>query len=152
MNAMTLGFNCCFDVAVSFQVIEHMPDVHDFIKQIKQIVKPGGRIFISTPNVPRAKQPHHGNPFHQNEMDYYLFRELMSEEFSSFKILGVVYTSDNPVRSVIQKLPFYRWGVLLKRSSKIKKLANRALDLTSFRVTETNLGKSLDLLAICQNN
>lgn len=154
MNAVALGLQRVFDVAVSFQVIEHMVDVHDFVAQLKKIVKPGGTIFISTPNVLGAKpsRGNAGNRFHRNEMDYYEFRDLMMKKFSSCNIFGVSYELDNRFRDLIQKLPFYHWGTFLKRTSKIKKLINHTLDLTKFRITDTDLAKSMDLLAICQND
>lgn len=152
MNAMSLGLKRVFDMAISFQVIEHMADVHCFVEQLKQIVKPGGKLFISTPNVPISRQSNHGNPFHQNEMDYHQFRDLLRTKFSSFYILGIFYESNNLFRRVIQKLPFYRWGARLKRRNKIKMLANRVLDLTKFRITDDDLPRSMDLIAVCQND
>lgn len=151
MNADFLGLKRFFDVAVSFQVIEHVLDAHDFIKQLKEIVKPNGKIFISTPNFQKSGQPNRRNPFHQHEFDYNQFHDLINEEFSSFDILGVVYESQNLARRIIQRLPCYRWGIFLKRRSKIKKLANRMFHLTKFRVTDDDLEKSMDLLAVCEN-
>jgi len=110
MNAAALGFRCAFDVAVSFQVIEHVADVHAFVEQIKRVVKPGGKIIIGTLNVPREKQAEHGNPFHQNEMDYTKFSGLMREQFSNFEIVGVIYGTRNLARRLLQRMPFYRWG------------------------------------------
>jgi 2-polyprenyl-3-methyl-5-hydroxy-6-metoxy-1,4-benzoquinol methylase len=149
-EALSLGLAKTFEAAVSFQVIEHVNDVAGFIGQLKSAVESGGTIFISTPNVPKRKQSR-GNPFHQWEFDHVQFRRLISDQFSSFDILGVVYQSQNLFRSSVQSLPFYRWAAHLKRSSKIKRLANRALDMTSFRVSNKDLEKSLDLLAVCRN-
>ncbi len=40
-----------FDLVVSFEVIEHVFDTGSFIEEIKRVLKPGGTLFISTPNL-----------------------------------------------------------------------------------------------------
>jgi len=141
-----------FDIATAFQVIEHIQNLSKFIERLKQIVKPNGVIFISTPNV---KQPQKGkvqNPFHFNEMNYVQFRKLISDNFSSFEILGVAYGTSNRIRHLLGKLPFYKWGKRLNRKSKFKKIAVHALDLTSFTIINSQVEeKSADLLAVCHN-
>lgn len=39
-----------YDIITSFQVIEHVADDKKFIQEIKQFLKPGGVLLISTPN------------------------------------------------------------------------------------------------------
>jgi SAM-dependent methyltransferase len=39
-----------FDVIYSYQVIEHMPDLHEFVGGIAQMLKPGGLTVIGTEN------------------------------------------------------------------------------------------------------
>jgi 2-polyprenyl-3-methyl-5-hydroxy-6-metoxy-1,4-benzoquinol methylase len=56
-----------FDVVSSFQVVEHLADVLPFARAAFQAVKPGGRLFLSTPNRERPAEdltsfeypPHH---------------------------------------------------------------------------------------------
>ena len=38
------------DVAVSFSVVEHLPDPLGFLRDIRRLVRPGGRLVLSTPN------------------------------------------------------------------------------------------------------
>jgi 2-polyprenyl-3-methyl-5-hydroxy-6-metoxy-1,4-benzoquinol methylase len=38
------------DIAVSFAVLEHVPDPLSFLKEIKQLLKPEGMLLLSTPN------------------------------------------------------------------------------------------------------
>ena len=61
-------------LAVSLQVIEHLWDVRTFLTQLCDVVAPGGRIVLSTPNrltfspgVARGQKPL--NPFHVEEFD-----------------------------------------------------------------------------------
>jgi 2-polyprenyl-3-methyl-5-hydroxy-6-metoxy-1,4-benzoquinol methylase len=141
-----------FDVAVSLQVIEHMADLAGFVEQLKRVVKPGGTIVISTPNVKQSTEHKSDNPFHHNEMNYSRFTKLIGDHFTAFELLGVAYARSNRIRSLVGELPFYKWGRKLKRGSKLKKVATRVLDLTSFQVIDSNVEKQgADLLAVCKN-
>lgn len=152
VDANALSFEQKFDVAVTFQVIEHMPDLNNFVSQLKHAVKPNGSIFITTPNVKEPEKNEGDNPFHCNEMNYAQFEKLMRNHFTNFRIQGVAFAEPNRLRSVLAKLPFYKLGRMLKRKSGLKKLATRALDLTSFRIIASNLeGDAADFLAVCKN-
>jgi 2-polyprenyl-3-methyl-5-hydroxy-6-metoxy-1,4-benzoquinol methylase len=39
-----------FDAITLWHVLEHVHDLHGYIKQMKQLLKPGGRLFIAVPN------------------------------------------------------------------------------------------------------
>lgn len=39
-----------FDVVISFDVIEHIEDDREFIREIYRVLKPQGQVFLSTPN------------------------------------------------------------------------------------------------------
>ena len=39
-----------FDVITMWHVLEHVHDLHEYIEQLKKILKPNGRIFIAVPN------------------------------------------------------------------------------------------------------
>jgi 2-polyprenyl-3-methyl-5-hydroxy-6-metoxy-1,4-benzoquinol methylase len=152
MEAASLEFAPMFDVGVSFQVIEHMVDAGGFIERMKRIVKPMGMILISTPNVRTPSAQGGKNPFHFTEMNYDQFYQLLGAKFSSFEVLGITYASRNILRHLLQTLPFYHWGKILKRKSKIKKLADGVLDLTAFKIINSNVAnEAMDLLAVCQN-
>jgi SAM-dependent methyltransferase len=69
------------DIVVNFQVIEHLWDQPQFIRECLRVLKPGGRLLISTPNritfSPGRDTPL--NPFHTRELNAAELTELLVE-------------------------------------------------------------------------
>ncbi|WP_281975754.1 class I SAM-dependent methyltransferase [Halobacillus litoralis] len=63
-----------FDTILSFETIEHVRDDRLFIKRMYDLLKPGGKLVLSTPFGKGRNHPS-GSPFH--------YFQLTSEEFSS---------------------------------------------------------------------
>ena len=40
-----------FDVVLASHLIEHLNDPGNFVREVKRILKPGGRFFVTTPNI-----------------------------------------------------------------------------------------------------
>ena len=153
MDAGSLSFNKEFDVAVSFQVIEHMPDLHNFLDGIIRAVRRGGTILLTTPNARVPVNEQHANPFHMNEMNFDQFRNLLSDHFASFELLGIGYASSNRLRTLIQRSPLYRLGKYMNRKNPVKKLANAAMSLTEFTILQSDIARdAIDLFAVCQTD
>ena len=53
-----------FDLVVSFQVIEHLPDPEAFLRGLVERVKPGGELIVTTPNRLMSVSE---NPYHLRE-------------------------------------------------------------------------------------
>lgn len=75
-----------FDTIICFQVIEHI--VHDIqlLEQIERMLKPGGRLFLTTPNQLMSLTR---NPFHIREYTPQTMQELFSQVFNNYHIQGV---------------------------------------------------------------
>jgi SAM-dependent methyltransferase len=149
-----LAIEGMFDVAVAFQVIEHLPDPGAFLEQVKRHVVPGGVLLLSTPNVKTQQPAGTGNPFHLSEMDHAAFTALLARHFAHVQVKGVGYATPNRLRTLLQRFPrLYRLGLRLRRRSRLKHLAVRALDLAQFRLLETGVAEAAsDLLAVCTND
>ena len=75
-----------FDLAVSFQVIEHLEDPGPYLAEIARLVRPEGTVLISTPNLLTSDRE---NPYHVHE---YLSEELaarLSDHFTRVEMRGV---------------------------------------------------------------
>ncbi len=46
-----------FDLAYCSEVIEHVPDVHGFVSAIAGLLRPGGVIFTTTPDISQWRRP-----------------------------------------------------------------------------------------------
>ncbi len=84
-----------FDVVVAFEVFEHLTDWRTFLSEIKRVLKPGGLLYISTPNKtlysPGTKKPI--NPHHVFEMTIPEFKSALNEFF----VLRTMYGQRTPV-------------------------------------------------------
>lgn len=152
-DATALPMDREFDMAVSFQVIEHVHDAGAFVDLLKMAVKNDGLIMITTPNARSTRQRGKKNPFHFSEMNYSQFRALIASKFGEYKILGIGPARKNTLSRIVELIPFYRSiGLRFKRSSIIKKIAVQAMDLTRNRVIEDDVARqAIDLLAVCTN-
>lgn len=83
-----------FDVVVSFQVIEHVPDPDQFLGEIRRVLRRGGRAVLTTPNAAVRLEPGKKpwNPFHVQEFTAHGLRELLSRHFDETTILGMYGT------------------------------------------------------------
>ncbi|HMO13667.1 MAG TPA: class I SAM-dependent methyltransferase [Pirellulaceae bacterium] len=73
-----------FDVAVSFETIEHLVDDQAFLRELARILKPDGLLICSTPNQwPLDIAPHHYRVY-----DYATFKELLSKYFQEVQFFN----------------------------------------------------------------
>lgn len=154
MNLGSLGFKeHTFDLIVSFQVIEHMPDLKRFLSELIRVLKSSGTIIFSTPNVSeKQKQKGSDNVFHFNEITYREARELMESHFNHVEFYGTQYSQKNFLRTIIQKFFLYRTiGRMIPRKNVIKKFAKATLKLDEFRISKTNINKAMDLIIVVRS-
>ncbi|GGK44076.1 class I SAM-dependent methyltransferase [Nocardia camponoti] len=82
------------DVVVNFQVIEHLWDQGQFLRECLRVLRPGGKLLISTPNritfSPGRDTPL--NPFHTRELNAVELTELLVDAgFVVDEMLGVYH-------------------------------------------------------------
>jgi SAM-dependent methyltransferase len=74
------------DVVVSNQVVEHLWDQAGFVAECARVLRPGGRLVLTTPNR-RTFPP--GNPFHSRELDAAELADLVAAELEVERVAGV---------------------------------------------------------------
>ncbi|MFT4095422.1 MAG: class I SAM-dependent methyltransferase [Niabella sp.] len=75
-----------FDFVITFQVIEHIKNDRLFVKEIHRVLKPGGRLIVTTPN---KKMSLTRNPWHIREYTVAGLKDLLLQRFKEVKTLGV---------------------------------------------------------------
>lgn len=75
-----------YDFVITFQVIEHIKDDFGLMKEIYRVLKPGGKLIISTPN---KKMSLSRNPWHIREYTVDEFKNLIGNYFTNVLAQGV---------------------------------------------------------------
>lgn len=75
-----------FDFVVTFQVIEHIKKDDFFVKEIHRVLKPGGKMIVTTPN---KKMSLSRNPWHIREYTVEQLHTLFKKYFSTVETNGV---------------------------------------------------------------
>jgi 2-polyprenyl-3-methyl-5-hydroxy-6-metoxy-1,4-benzoquinol methylase len=75
-----------FDKAISFQVIEHIEDDMLFLAEIQRVLKPGGQLILTTPNI---KMSLTRNPWHVREYTLNELTTLLQKYFSNVEMKGI---------------------------------------------------------------
>lgn len=75
-----------FDTIVTFQVIEHIKNDHLFLKEANRVLRPGGQLILTTPNI---KMTLTRNPWHIREYTVKELNDIMSKYFNTVDIQGI---------------------------------------------------------------
>jgi 2-polyprenyl-3-methyl-5-hydroxy-6-metoxy-1,4-benzoquinol methylase len=87
------SFATPFDVVVSFETIEHVPDPERFVAAVHRLLAAEGRFLCSAPNIERHSRAGVANPFHLSEMP---FAELHALLERYFVIEAMLHQSETP--------------------------------------------------------
>jgi len=74
------------DFVVAFQVIEHIKDDEQFLYEIHRVLKPGGKVILTTPNIMMSITR---SPWHIREYTPEQMREILKSSFDNFELKGV---------------------------------------------------------------
>ena len=76
------------DLVTSFETLEHVPDARCFVHELRRVLRPGGRLVLSTPNRAFGPPQRHQNPFHLQEFVADELTALLQACFSSVRLFG----------------------------------------------------------------
>lgn len=160
-----------FDVVTSFQFIEHIAAQTTFLKECLRVLKPNGKLLITTPN---AKKTFARNPFHIKE---YTFNEIetdIAQLTPTFKLLGLqgnekvnaYYKKNEASVKRILKLDIFKLHKILPATilawpynilnqlmrKKLKKKDTNTINITTkdFFLQKENLNETWDIYLIAE--
>jgi SAM-dependent methyltransferase len=85
-----------FDVVVSFQVIEHIPEVDAYVDEMARVLRPGGTLVVATPDrstrLFRGQRP--WNLFHVVEYDGAGLEHVLQRRFTDVEVSGMTASPD----------------------------------------------------------
>jgi len=145
-----------FDTIVAFQVIEHIKNDNLFLDEIYRVLKPGGKVYITTPN---ANKTIARNPWHYREYNFLELEKLVQRYFTQFTIQGIEgnyktdhYYSNNEksvkkllrldVFNIHKKLPAFLLKIpyeILNRINRKKLLKQHELKITEITIDDYSL-------------
>ena len=91
----------CFDLLVSFEVIEHVEAWQEALREARRVLAPAGQLIISTPNklyYAESRKISGPNPYHYHEFDFDEFNAVLRELFPHVRLFlqnhadGIVLT------------------------------------------------------------
>jgi ubiquinone/menaquinone biosynthesis C-methylase UbiE len=98
MDVTSMSFqDSSFDYGVGIETIEHLEDVTGYLSELKRVVRPGGRIVISTP---RRKSEKPDTPFHVREYVFEEFLAELGEYFVIDRVYGLYRTNQHSYKQL----------------------------------------------------
>ena len=141
------------DAVVFLQTIEHVQDPKAVLDHFKQMLRPGGTAYVSTPNLLTLAPPgaeKSDNPWHLKEYRANEFRELCEQSFDHVELLGVFHANKLKIHELAIGLG---WDELHKKLGVTRRFYDwfvPAISAGDFALRADDLDKALDFVAVCR--
>jgi SAM-dependent methyltransferase len=141
------------DAVVFLQTIEHVQDPGAILEHFGTMVGPGGRAYVSTPNLltlaPEGAEKSE-NPWHIKEYRHEEFRALCSEHFSEVEMYGLFHAGKLGVHQfAIERLGWDRIHKTLRFSKPFYDRFTPAISERDFVLrADADLSGALDFVAV----
>ncbi len=140
------------DAVVFLQTIEHVADPQGVLRHFRELLRPGGAAYVSTPNVLTLAPPgaeKSDNPWHLKEYRAEEFRRLCESVFPRVELLGLFHARKLRAHQVaIEHLGWDRIHKGLRFTKPFYDRFTPAIGARDFTLKREHLDRSLDLLAV----
>ena len=139
------------DAVVFLQTIEHVEDPEAVLRHFKEMLRPGGMAYVSTPNVltlaPEGAEKS-GNPWHLKEYRAEEFAGLCAEVFGDVEMLGLFHARKLRVHELALRAG---WDAVHEAVGLTKPFYDRftpAISARDFALRPGGLDRALDFVAV----
>ena len=141
--------------AVTFlQTIEHVANPEDVLRHLRDLLLPGGVVYVSTPNlltIAPAGAEKSGNPWHIREYRAHEFRELCESVFDSVELYGLYHARKLWAHGLALSLGWDRVHRSLRLTGPFYDRFTPAIRSRDFALSQRRpLYNALDFLAVCR--
>ncbi len=138
------------DAVVFLQTIEHVPDPAAVLRHLRSMLRPGGVLYVSTPNVltlapPGA--PKSDNPWHVREYRHEEFRTLCESCCDHVELLGLFHARKLHIHELALRLGWDHVHVRLGVTRPFYDRFTPAIAASDFALRDGPLDRALDFLA-----
>lgn len=149
-----------FDLVISFEVIEHMPDPEKFLRECVRVLVPSGRLILSTPNRTTAdihmRSIGQTNEFHVSMFDVSGLRRVLGRHFARVELYGQ-RRRGNALYSVLRSLDVWNLRLRLLPNRKRERLqqsfgvaVGEDAQPEQWIFARTQIRQANQLVAVCQ--
>jgi SAM-dependent methyltransferase len=139
------------DAVVFLQTIEHVQDPSAVLDRFREMLRPGGTAYVSTPNLLTLAPPgaeKSGNPWHLREYRAEEFRSLCAGSFESVQLLGLFHARKLRVHELALRAGWDRVHAALGITKAFYDRFTPAISETDFALRTGPLDRALDFLAV----
>jgi SAM-dependent methyltransferase len=149
-------FSAPADAVVFLQTIEHLQSPGTALEHFRELVGPGGTVYLSTPNVltlaPKGA-PRSDNPWHVHEYRAGEFERLCREHFASVALFGLFHARKLRAHELALRLGWDGAHSRLRLTERFYGWFTPAISTEDFALRprgQADLEKALDFVAVCR--
>ena len=149
----TYGEPGSFDAVVFLQTIEHVVDPPGVLRHVARTLRPGGTVYVSTPNVLTLAPPgavKSDNPWHLREYRAQEFARVCRGTFARVEMLGLFHARKLRAHEIALRLGWDRVHQRLGITRAFYDRFTPAITSSDFALRPDRLAAALDFLAVCR--